>query len=369
MPIPGADLRAQHAALRAELDAAVGRVLASGSFVLGAEVEQFERAFASYCGVSHALGVANGTDALILALRALHVGADDYVALPAFTFAATAEAVVLAGAKPLFVDVDATTMNLDPTALRAAFAGTAKPIRAVIAVHLYGRLAPMTEILAIAGEHGAIVIEDAAQAHGAHNLQGRAGGLGRIGCFSFYPTKNLGAAGDAGAVTTNDAGLAARMTMLRDHGQREKYIHTVVGMNSRLDALQAAVLDVKLPHLDRWNARRRAIADLYRGELAALAALRLPAPAAGDHVYHLFVVRTPRRDELQRHLAACGIASAIHYPRTLPQQRAFAQSDSPGYPQAEAAAAEVLALPCYPELGDDAVLEVCAAIRQWDSRH
>lgn len=369
MRIPGADLAAQHAALRDELNTALMRVIDSGSFVLGGEVTAFEHEFAGFCEVEHALGVANGTDALELAVKALHLNADDAVALPAFTFAATAEAVCLAGARPVLVDIDPATFNLDPAALRRTLR-TQPGIRAVIVVHLYGRPAPMDEINDIAAESGIKVIEDAAQAHGARYRDRPVGGLGRIGCFSFYPTKNLGAAGDAGAVTTTDVGLAARLAMLRDHGQREKYLHTIVGHNSRLDALQAAVLRVKLPHVARWNARRREVAQLYRSHLDGARGIVLPGDDEGA-VYHLFTIRCSDRDGLSEELARRGIASAIHYPRTLAQQRAFAflRHEAGDFPYAEAAAREVLSLPCYPEISDEAVREVAAAVKEWASSH
>lgn len=369
MQIPGADLRAQHAALREDLQAAMTRVLDSGSYVLGEEVAAFEREFAAYCGSKHCVGVANGTDALVLALRIFRLKPDDYVAVPAFTFAATAEAVCLAGARPLFVDVDPTTLNLDPAALRATIAHIPGRLRAVIAVHLYGQPAAMAEINDLAAAQGACVVEDAAQAHGARSQGRRAGGLGRLGCFSFYPTKNLGALGDAGAITTDDDGLVERLRMLRDHGQFGKYVHQIVGLNSRLDALQAALLRVKLPHLDAWNTRRRAIAAIYNRELAGLP-LTLPSAAPDvEHVFHLFVARTRERDGLVEHLNRRGIASSVHYPKALPEQHAFAYlGHQPGeFPHAEAAAREVFTLPCYPELSDAAVVEICQVVREWIS--
>jgi dTDP-4-amino-4,6-dideoxygalactose transaminase len=366
MRVPAANLRAQHDALRAELVETFGRVLDSSAFVGGAEVEAFEREFAAYCGVGHAIGVNDGTNAIALALRALDVGPGDAVAVPAFTFAATAEAVCHVGARPVLIDIDPRTFHLDPDALRQA--AQRQRIRAVIPVHLYGQPAAMDEITAVATEHGSAIIEDAAQAHGARYRTKRTGGLGTLACFSFYPTKNLGALGDAGAVTTDDATIAARVALLHDHGQRGKYAHQIVGFTARLDGLQAALLRVKLRHLDEWNARRRSVAAAYRARLCDLAGLSLPCDAPDrEHVYHLFVLRCRERDALQSHLLAHGIAASIHYPAPLHLQPAFA---SLGYhagefPASEAAAREVLALPVYPELSDAAVDAVCEAVRSW----
>lgn len=366
MPVPGADLRSQYAPLRDDLLNAFARLLESGQFVLGPDVLAFEQEFAAYCEARHAVGVANGTDALVLALRALDVGPGDRVAVPDFTFAATVEAVCLVGARPVLVDIDPETFNLSVPALTAAVDRHGRSLRAVIPVHLYGRPAPMDEIVALASSVGAAVVEDAAQAHGARHRGRRAGALGSIACFSFYPTKNLGCAGDGGAVTTSDDALAAKVRLLRDHGQSAKYVHSTVGYNSRLDTIQAIVLRAKLPRLDAGNARRRALAALYAEKLAGLPGLRLPAPAAaGDEcVHHLYVVRCAERDALQSRLAAAGIATSIHYPRALHEQPAFsAFVDDGSFPAATAAAREVLALPCYPELDDASVDAVAAAVR------
>jgi len=366
MRIPAADLRAQHEGLRQELRAAFDRVLDASAFIQGPEVEAFEREFAAVCGVPHAVGVSNGTDALAMALRALGVGAGDLVAVPAFTFVATAEAVCHVGARPLLVDIDPVSFTLDPDALRRTL--RQYTVRAVIPVHLYGQPAAMDDITALAQEGGAVVIEDAAQAHGARYRGRRVGGLGRLGCFSFYPSKNLGALGDGGAVTTHDADGAARLRLLRDHGQTAKYTHGTVGYNSRLDGLQAALLRVKLPHLDAWNTRRQAVAAAYHRGLAGLPGLTLPETVPDrEHVYHLFVVRCRERDALRAHLSDCGIATGIHYPAPLHLQPAFASlGHRPGdLPASEAAAREVLALPLYPELTDEAVAWVCDVVRAW----
>lgn len=366
MRIPAADLRAQHDPLRPELRAAFERVLDASAFVQGPEVDAFEREFAALCGVPYAVAVANGTDALAMALRALDVGAGDRVAVPAFTFVATAEAVCHAGARPLFVDVDPVTLTMDVEALRRTL--RQHTVRAVIPVHLYGQPAAMEDITTLARENGAAVVEDAAQAHGARYRGRRVGGLARLGCFSFYPSKNLGALGDAGAVTTSDADLAARLRLLCDHGQTAKYTHGIVGYNSRLDGLQAALLRVKLPYLDQWNARRQDLAAAYRRGLTGLAGLTLLETAADrEHVYHLFVLRCRERDALRAHLTACGIATGIHYPAPLHLQPAFASLGyhAGDFPAAESAAREVLALPLYPELSDAAVAWVCDTVRAW----
>jgi len=366
MSVPLIDLTEQHAALRSELSAAFDRVLATSGFVGGPEVQGFESEFASYCEVEHAVGVANGTDALALALRALDIGPGVAVAVPSFTFAATAEAVCHVGARPLFVDIDPTTFTMDPGALRRAIAASSLPVRAVIPVHLYGQCADMDEIDAIAAEHELAVVEDAAQAHGARYRGRRAGSLGTVACFSFYPTKNLGALGDGGALTCHDAALAARLRELRDHGQREKYLHATVGFNSRLDALQAAALRIKLRHLDTWNDRRRAAAQLYDQCFADLAGIRAPVTAAGrEHVYHLYVIRSAARDDLRHYLQERGIGSAIHYPVALHQQKAFRFAADGTLPVAEQATREVLALPMYPEIGPAAVQAVCETVAAW----
>lgn len=368
MPIPVIDLRAQHDAMRVEIEAAVRRVVDSSGFVGGTEAQAFEEEFAAYCEVPHAVGVANGTDALALALRALGVGRETAVAVPAFTFAATAEAVCHVGARPLFVDIDPRTFVLDPDALRRAVRAAPLPVKAIIPVHLYGHPAPMEEINALAAEIGAGVVEDAAQAHGARYRGRRAGGLGHLAAFSFYPTKNLGALGDAGAVTTVDAALAERVRVLRDHGQSAKYVHAVVGYNSRLDGLQAAVLRLKLRRLDEWNERRRALAAAYAAALAGVAGVELPVTVPGcDHVYHLFVVRCGDRDGLREHLGSAGIGTSIHYPRPLHEQAAFAAAAIVPAPcrGAVEAARSVLSLPLYPELGAAQVAAVAAAVRAW----
>ncbi|MCX8072104.1 MAG: DegT/DnrJ/EryC1/StrS family aminotransferase [Candidatus Binatia bacterium] len=365
MPIPLARLQVQHERLRAELVAAFARVLDSSQFVLGPEVEAFEREFAAWCGVRYAVGVANGTDALVLGLRALGVRPGDAVAVPAITFAATAEAVRLLGARPVFVDVEPAGLTLDAASLRAA--AERVPLKAVIAVHLYGQPARMEEILAVATDFGLRVLEDAAQAHGAALRARPVGTWGQAAAFSFYPTKNLGALGDAGAVVTNDPDIAERVRLWRDHGQVGKYEHVDVGCNSRLDALQAAWLRVKLPHLATWNTQRRALAKRYRKLLAAVPGVQPLAEFADSvHVYHQFVVRCRDRARLAHHLQEAGIGTAIHYPTPLHLLPAFAAwSEGPGsLPVSEQACEEVLALPLYPEMTEDEVDQVCRTIAE-----
>jgi dTDP-4-amino-4,6-dideoxygalactose transaminase len=368
MPIPFVDLEAQYLTIRPEIDEAMRRVLARSSFIGGDDVEAFAREFADYCaagpeptGPLHCATCGNGTDALYLALRALGVGPGDEVITVAHTFIATTEAIGLTGARPVFVDVLPTTLLMDPAALEAA---VTPRTRAVVPVHLYGQPCPMDEVLAVARRHGLKVVEDAAQAHGAHWRGRRVGGLGDLACFSFYPGKNLGAYGDAGAVVGADADLVRRVRMLANHGRLEKYTHEVEGVNSRLDGLQAAVLRVKLRHLDAWNAARKAHAAAYRAALAG-ADLALPVTAPGaDPVWHLFVVRTPRRDALRDRLKRHGVATGVHYPLPLHLQPAYAHLGlGPGaLPVTERAAGEILSLPMYPEMTPEHVARVAEAV-------
>jgi len=336
--VPQFDMAGELAPVRAEIEAAALRVIASGRFIGGPEVEGFEAELARACGASHAIGVSSGTDALIVTLMALGVGAGDEVVTTPFTFFATAGAIARLGATPVFADVSDETLCLDPRAI----AITART-KAVIPVHLFGRPAMIPSV-------DVPVIEDAAQAIGSGPVRGTAATL------SFFPTKNLGAIGDAGAVLTDDAGLADKIARLRNHGARQRYHHDLVGGNFRLDAIQAAVLRAKLPWLDRWTAARRAIAARYRSLFASArvpAELRLPADDPA-HVYHHYVIRAPRRDALREHLAAAGIGSEVYYPVPLHQQPCFAHLRSPALPIAERAAREVLALPMYPSLATPA---------------
>ena len=367
MSVPILDLAAEYRSLRAAIDAAVARAIDRTAFVGGAEVSGFEAEFAAYLGAPHALGVANGTDAIEIALQALGVGPGDTVLTVPFTFAATVEAIVRCGARPLFVDI-ADDFTIDVAAAERAMRDQA--VTAIIAVHLYGQPADLDRLLPLARRHGAALIEDAAQAHGAWctvaGQRRRAGTVGDAGCFSFYPTKNLGAMGDAGAVVTSRDDLAARMRLIANHGDRSKYEHVIAdGRNSRLDAIQAAVLRIKLPHLDAWNAARRAAADRYAAALAGLP-LTLPRARAGvEHVYHQFAVRSADRDGLQRHLSERQIGTGIHYARPLHLQEGYRHLGyAPGaFPAAEAAAAEVLSLPMSPFLTAEQTAEVAAAVR------
>jgi dTDP-4-amino-4,6-dideoxygalactose transaminase len=361
--IPMGDLKREYSRLRSQIDEAIERVLRRGCFVLGEEGEAFEAEWAAYCGVAHAVGVGNGTDALHLALRAAGIGPGDEVIVPALTATFTALGVSLAGATPVVADVDPARYTLDPRAFEAALTPRTA---AVIPVHLYGCPADMEPILAIARRHGLFVLEDAAQAHGARYRGTQAGALADAAAFSFYPSKNLGAYGDAGAVTTNDAALADRLRMLRHGGQRATYQHEMLGANSRLDEIQAAILRVKLPYLDAWNRRRRSLAARYEQRLAAGGELTLPsAPEDVKHAYHLYVVRSGLRDALRDYLSGAGVSTSVHYPRLIHEQPAYAAlASSPGCcPQAEAAVSELLSLPLFPQLSAGEVEQVCGLIR------
>jgi dTDP-4-amino-4,6-dideoxygalactose transaminase len=366
--IPLVDLKAAYDRHRPGIDAAMRDVIEDTRFIQGREVAELERAFAEFSGVGHAIGVGSGTAALHLCLAALGVGPGDEVAVPAHTFVATAEPVMWLGARPRFVDVEPETGCLDAIALKAVI----DRVKAVLPVHLYGRPADMTVISAVAASAGVPVIEDAAQAHGAE-LAGadgtrRAGALGIAGCFSFYPGKNLGAFGDAGLITTDDAELAATIRMLRDHGRTSKYEHQIVGYAHRLDTLQAAVLLVKLRTLEADNERRRALAAGYTAALAGVGDLLPPAQTPDRRsVFHLYVLRTAHRDALLAHLHAAGVGAGVHYPIPLHLQQAFAPL---GYqagdlPAAEAWAKECVSLPIYPELTDEQQDRVVAAVRSY----
>jgi dTDP-4-amino-4,6-dideoxygalactose transaminase len=359
--IPLVDLKAQYTALRPEIDAAIARVIANSSFIMGPEVRAFEEAFAAWCQARYAVGVSSGTAAIELTLRALGVGPGDEVITTPFTFIATAEAISAVGAAPVFADIQAATYNLDPAAVEAAITPRT---RALLPVHLYGQPADMPALAAIAQRHGLFLIEDAAQAHGAEIEGRRVGSLGHAACFSFYPGKNLGAYGDGGAVTTDDEALAGRLRKLRDHGRVSKYVHDEIGYGHRLDALQAAILAAKLPHLDAANAARRRLAARYR-ELLADTNLVLPfVPDGVTPVWHLYVVRTPRRDDVLASLKAQNIEAGIHYPLPLHLQPAYRSLGlGPGsFPVAEAAAQQVLSLPLFPEMTNEQQERVAAAL-------
>ncbi|HZT50381.1 MAG TPA: DegT/DnrJ/EryC1/StrS family aminotransferase [Stellaceae bacterium] len=362
--VPQTDPGAGYRAARAAIDAAIRRVLDGGHYILGPEVEAFERAFAAYLGCGHAVGVASGTDALVLALRALRPAPEDYVVTVSHTAVATVAAIELAGARPLLVDIDPATMTLDPAQLARALAAAPGRVAAIVPVHLYGQAADLPAILALARRHGARVIEDCAQCHGAMLGGRRLGGFGDLAAFSFYPTKNLGAIGDGGMVVTEDAALAATLRELREYGWRERYVSATTGANSRLDALQAAILGAKLGGLDTDNAARQAVAAQYDAGLAARD-LVLPARRAdATHVFHQYVVRHKRRDALREALRQAGIGTGIHYPVPVHLQPAYAGriAMAPGgLAESERAAAEVLSLPIYPQLAPDMVQRVIAA--------
>ncbi len=364
--LPFVDLHAQYRSIKDEVSTAITTVLERGDFILGHDVAEFEREFADYCGTRHAVGVDSGLSALELGLRALGVGPGDEVIVPANSFIASALPITALGAKAVLVDVDEDTYNLDVTLVEAAITPRTK---AIMPVHLYGRLADMAAIMELAERHGLKVIEDACQAHGARSslagVSGRAaGGFGHVAAFSFYPAKNLGAYGDGGALTTDDDEIAERVRLLRNYGSKVKYHHEVAGYNRRLDTLHAAVLRVKLRYLDAWNAARQRHAVAYREALAG-SDLILPSPAPeGEHVYHLYVVRCRERDELQAHLSALGIATGIHYPIPIHLQPAYRDlGHSPGdFPITERLAAEILSLPMFAELPASAPARVAAAI-------
>jgi dTDP-4-amino-4,6-dideoxygalactose transaminase len=352
MVIPLLDLQAQYAAIRAEIRDAIDRVCDSQQFILGPEVEVFEEEVSAFCQARHAIGVSSGTDALLIALMAIGVGPGDEVVTSAFSFFATAGVIARLGARPVFVDIDNRNFNFDASQLETKISRRCK---AILPVHLFGACAYMDPILAAAREHGIAVIEDAAQAIGAKDERNRsAGTIGSLGCFSFFPSKNLGAFGDAGMVIAQDPDLAEAIRVLRVHGGKPKYHHVVIGGNFRLDALQAAVLRVKLKYLAGWSAARRRNAGRYRKYFAdadLLEQIGLPEDSPG-HIYHQFVIRCASRDELQNHLTKRGIGSEVYYPIPLHLQKCFADLDykKGDFPQAEAAAREALALPIYPEL-------------------
>lgn len=364
--VPLVDLTAQYESIRLEIDAAIQSVIARTAFIMGPDVREFEKHFAEYCTSTYAVGVASGTAALELTLRACNIGAGDEVITSAHTFIATAEAISAVGARPVFVEIDPRTYNIDPDAVAAAITPAT---RAIIPVHIYGQPADMDRIMAIAERHNLAVIEDAAQAHGATWNGKRIGAIGHAACFSFYPGKNLGAYGDAGAVTTNDARIAELVSLLRNHGRHSKYLHDIKGYGERIDTLQAAILLAKLRHLAKWTAHRQRIAARYDELLADLdGEIVLPyVHPAAEAVWHLYVVRTPRRDALLGHLNRSGVGAGIHYPTPLHLQPAYADL---GYalgdlPVTEAVADTCLSLPIYPEMTDAQQEYVVATIRSF----
>jgi dTDP-4-amino-4,6-dideoxygalactose transaminase len=359
--VPFVDLKQQYTSIKSEVDAAIARVIENTSFILGPEVRAFEAAFAEYVGARACIAVNSGTAALQLTLMAAGIGAGDEVIVPSFTFFATAEAVSVLGATPVFVDVDPVSYTVTAAAIERAITPRT---RALIPVHLYGQAADLDPILELAKKHHLHVIEDAAQAHGAEYKRKRVGALGRAGCFSFYPSKNLGAYGEAGAVVTNDEELAKRLRLLRDHGSTSKYAHAIVGYNFRMEEIQAAVLNVKLRHLNDWNDARRARAARYNALLSS-AGLVLPAEMDyARHVYHVYAVQSQNRDELQKRLTAAGVQTGVHYPIPIHLQPAYASLGYKGgeLPVTENLAERALSLPMFPELSDEQIGRVAEVL-------
>ena len=363
MNVPFVDLQAQYKSIKAEVDAGIARVIESASFVLGREVEAFEAAFAEYVGARFCMGVSNGTAAIQLAVTACGLGAGDEVIVPANTFFASAEAVSTAGATPVFVDADPVSYNIDVAKIEAAIT---ERTRAILPVHLYGQPADLDPIFEIAARRNLVVIEDAAQAHGARYKGRRVGALGRAGCFSFYPGKNLGAYGEGGAVVTDDEEVARRVRLLRDHGSERKYHHEIVAYNFRLEGIQGAVLNAKLRHLDGWNRLRREHAARYN-ELLRESGLVLPREMPdAEHVYHLYVVQTGERDRLQKTLGEAGVQTGIHYPVPIHLQPAYASLNykAGDFPETERQASRVLSLPMFPELTESQIMHIVETIQE-----
>jgi dTDP-4-amino-4,6-dideoxygalactose transaminase len=361
--IPFLDLRAQYRQIKPSIDSAIAAVVDSAQFVLGPEVAAFEERFASYCGAKHCIGLNSGTSALHLALLAAGIGPGDEVITVSMTFVATTAAILYCGARPIFVDIDPDTWTMNYKLIESAITPRTK---AILPVHLHGLMAEMEPIVEVARRHGLVVIEDAAQSHGATYKGKAAGSLGDIGCFSFYPGKNLGAYGEAGAVVTNDPDLARKMSLLRDWGQDSKYRHVLAGYNYRMEAIQGAVLKVKMDHIENWTEGRRAVAAQY-DRLLADSRCQLPAPPAHSrHVYHVYALRVPDRDRVQEALHALGVGAGIHYPVPVHLQKAYAEL---GYrrgdlPVTESAADEFLSLPIYAELQAGQVAEVVAQLKK-----
>lgn len=361
--VPFVDLKAAHAELRAEIDSAVLRAAASGWYIGGPEVAEFEQAFAEYCGADHCVGVGNGLDALHLALRALEIGPEDEVIVASNSYIATLLAVTMAGATPVMVEPDPSTCNLDPALIAVAVTGRTK---AILPTHLYGQPADLDAIHEVARAHGLLVIEDAAQAHGARYKARRLGAHSDAVCWSFYPTKNLGAFGDAGAVTTNDPEVARRVRMLGNYGSSARYVSEMRGVNSRLDPVQAAVLTVKLRHLDEWNNRRSRIAEFYGRELRDLGVTIPAVPDWADPSWYLYVIQSPERDRLRAALTEAGIATLVHYPVPPHLQSAYADLgfSMGAFPIAERLADTVLSLPIGPHLSHESAQAVASAVRE-----
>src|SRR3989338_3097954 len=368
MPIPFFDLTRQNSALRKELDAAISKVIDGGQFILGENVAALEKEFAAYIGTKDAVGVASGTDALHLALKACGIKQGDEVITSPFTFVATAEAIAYCGATPVFVDIEPNTFNIDASRITRKIT---KKTKAILPVHLYGLACNMAEIGKIASEHGLKVIEDCAQAAGATFQNKQVGSFGDAGCFSFFPTKNLGCFGDGGLVTTNDDKIADELRVLRGHGSRKTYHYDIIGYNSRLDELQAAIIRVKLPHLEKYINSRREIAARYAQKLKDLAGLRLSAEPSGfRHTYNQFTVRLNKRDALFEDLKNKRVGAMVYYPLSLHLQKAFAglKHNAGEFPECEKAQAEVISLPIFPELTEDELGKVVLAVREFSDK-
>lgn len=363
MQVPFLDLKGQYVAIKDEINAAVNEVMEKTAFAGGPFVAKFEQEFASFCNCKHTIGVGNGTDALWLSLLALGIGPGDEVITVPNTFIATFEAISYCGAKPVFVDIEETTHTINPELIRAAIT---KKTKAIIPVHLFGQTADMDQINSIAKEHGLYVIEDACQAHGAKYNGRKAGSMGDAGCFSFYPGKNLGAYGEAGAVTTNDDNIAEKIKMLRDHGQSKKYYHSLIGWNARMDGIQGAILSVKLKYLNDWNKLRRKHAEKYAELLSSVKKVITPEEASyNEHIYHIYAIRVNERDKLMAYLADKGISCNIHYPVPIHLQDAYdmLKLNKGRFPIAEKCAAEYLSLPMYAELTADQINWVANQIK------
>lgn len=366
MEIPFVDLKAQYAGIKGEIDQAISDVISSSAFIGGPFVKAFESSFAAFCGAKHCIGVGNGTDAISLVLKAMGIGQGDEVITAANSFIATSEAITMTGASVVFVDIDPRTFNIDPTKIDNKIT---KKTRAILPVHLYGQPADMAPILEIARKHGLKVIEDAAQAHGATYKGSRVGTLGDAACFSFYPGKNLGAYGDGGAIVTSDEELAMKARMLANHGRVDKYDHKIEGVNSRLDGLQASILNAKLPHLPAWTESRRKNAYLYNKILAGASSLETPVEVPDvSAVYHLYVVRVKNglRSQLQQHLKNKGVSTGIHYPIALPALSAYSYLNyqERDFPEAISASREILSLPMFPELKEEQLRYTAGIIRE-----
>ncbi|MFC1979981.1 DegT/DnrJ/EryC1/StrS family aminotransferase [Chloroflexota bacterium] len=365
--IPLLDLKSQYASIKDEIDVAIQNTVNQGQFILGHNVEAFEEEFAAYCGAKYCVGVSSGTSALFLALVACGIEEGNEVITTPNTFIATALAISYTRAKPIFVDIDPETYNIDVSQIEEKITSRTK---AIVPVHLYGQPADMDPIIKLAQRYGLKVIEDACQAHGAEYRGGKTGSIGDCGCFSFYPTKNLGAYGDGGAVVTNDSGVTSKIATLRNYGQYARYYHDLLGYNARLDEIQAAILRVKLRHLDNWNERRRRNANYYN-ELLSDAAIVLPKEADyAKHIYHLYVVRSKNREKLQLHLSREGIVTLIHFPIPIHLQKAYAslQYRRGDFPVAEESANEVLSLPVYPEMEREWTERIANAILEFTRR-